>query len=146
MFDGNLGKYTGYNYTIELKDNAKPYHANPLFIRNIHEPTIKNEVNRLIKIGVLKKINNFQSTAHTFIIPKMNGTMEYISDFRELNKRIKTKPFPIPNHSTFINNSLIFSWKMSGLLHNLIGNYRASNLPHGNTIVHSFKHIAYNMM
>ena len=29
MFDGILDKYTGSDYTIELKENAKPYHAKP---------------------------------------------------------------------------------------------------------------------
>ena len=46
------------------------------------------EVNILIEIGVLKKINISQWAAPTFIIPKINGTIRLISDFRELNKRI----------------------------------------------------------
>ena len=29
MLDGTLGKYTGSDYTIELKENAKPYHGKP---------------------------------------------------------------------------------------------------------------------
>ena len=45
-------------------------------------------------------INNSQLAAPTFIIPKINGTVRFISDFRQLNKRIKTKPFPIPNELT----------------------------------------------
>ena len=60
MFDGNLGKYTGSNYTIELKEDAKPYHTKSFPIPNIHKLTLKKEVDRLIKIGVLKKINNSQ--------------------------------------------------------------------------------------
>ena len=72
-------------------------YAKPFPIPKIHKLTIKKEVDRLIKIGVLKKIN-----APTFIIPKKNNTVRFISDFRELNKRIKTKPFPIPKHSRFI--------------------------------------------
>ena len=27
MFDGTLEKYTGSNYTIELKKDVKPYHT-----------------------------------------------------------------------------------------------------------------------
>ena len=37
--------------------------------------------------------------APTFIIPKKNLTVRFISDFRELNKRLKCKPFPIPEIS-----------------------------------------------
>jgi transposase InsO family protein len=96
MLDGTLGNYTGSDYKIELKDNVKPYHARPFPIPRIHEETLKKEVERLIKIGVLKRINNSEWAAPTFIIPKKNGTVRFISDFRELNKRIKRKPFPIP--------------------------------------------------
>jgi hypothetical protein len=32
----------------------------------------------------------------TFIIPKKDGSVCFISDFHELNKRIKCKPYPIP--------------------------------------------------
>ena len=61
--------------------------------QNIHKPTLKKEVDRLIKIGILRKINNSQWAAPTFILSKIIGTVRFISDFRELNKRIKTKPF-----------------------------------------------------
>ena len=70
MFDGTLGKYTGSDYTIELKDDTKPHHVKPFPISKIHELTLVKEVNRLIKIGILKKVNNSQWAALTFIIPK----------------------------------------------------------------------------
>ena len=60
MFDGTLGKYTGSYYTIELKEDAKPYPAKPFPIPNIHEKILKKVFNRLIKIEVSKKINNSQ--------------------------------------------------------------------------------------
>ena len=81
----------------DLKQRLSPH------LSKIHLLILKKEVNRLIKIGVLKKINNSQWAAPTFIIPKKNNTVRFISDFRELNKRIKRKPFPIPKHSRFIN-------------------------------------------
>ena len=54
------------------------------------------EVQRLCKVGVLKKVNRSKWAAPTFIVPKKDGTVRFISDFRELNKRIKRKPYPIP--------------------------------------------------
>ena len=96
MLDGTLGKYTGSDYTIVLKEDAKLHHAKPFPIPKIHELTLKKKVDRLIKIEVLKKINNSQWAAPTLIITKKNGTVRFISDVKELYKTIKTKPFPIP--------------------------------------------------
>ena len=31
MFHGTLGRYTGSDYTIELKEDAKPDHAKPFW-------------------------------------------------------------------------------------------------------------------
>ena len=74
-----------------------PYHARAFPIPKVHEETLKLELQRLCKIGVLRRVNNSEWAAPTFIVPKKDGTVHFISDFRELNKRIKRKPFPIPN-------------------------------------------------
>ena len=60
MFDRTLGEGTGSDFTIELQEKAKPYHAKTFTKLNIHKPTLKREVDRLIKIQVLWKINNSQ--------------------------------------------------------------------------------------
>jgi hypothetical protein len=38
----------------------------------------------------------------SFIIPKKDKTVRFVSDFRELSKRIVRKPFPIPKISTVL--------------------------------------------
>ena len=38
MFDGTLREYTGSDYTIELKEDTKPYHAKPFPNPTIHKP------------------------------------------------------------------------------------------------------------
>ena len=54
MFDGTLGNCTGSECKIEILEGAKPYHAKPFRIPKIHKETLKAEVNRLLKIDVLK--------------------------------------------------------------------------------------------
>ena len=41
-------------------------------------------------------MNRSEWGAPTFIQPKKNGTVQFLSDFRKLNQRIRRKPFPIP--------------------------------------------------
>ena len=96
MFDGQLGQWKGKAYDIELREGATPYHARPFAVPKCYEQTLKKEVSRLCQIGVLKKVNRSEWAAPTFLIPKKDQTVRFISDFRELNKRIRRKPFPIP--------------------------------------------------
>ena len=96
LFDGTLGKWRDEQYDIELKADATPHHARAYPIPRAYERTLRMEVERLCKENVLKKVNRSEWAAPTFIIPKKDGTVRFISDFRELNKRIRRKPFPIP--------------------------------------------------
>ena len=75
--------------------------------------TLKSEVERLVKLGVLKRVNRSQWAAPTFIIPKKDGTVRFISDFRELNKRIRRKPYPIPNIQDMLLNLENFQYATS---------------------------------
>ena len=96
LFDGTLGKWKTRPYTIELKDDAKPFYKNPYPIPCIHEQTFKKELDRLCEVGVLEPKTDSKWGSPTFIIPKKDNSVRFITDFRELNKRIKCKPFPIP--------------------------------------------------
>ena len=47
------------------------------------------EIERLVKIGVLRHITDSEWGAPNFVIPKKDQTVRFITDFRELNKKIK---------------------------------------------------------
>jgi hypothetical protein len=91
-----LGTWNAKPYNIELKPNAKPYHSRPFLVPKTHEATLKIELECLTKAGVLKKVNQSEWAALTFLIPKKDAMVQFIPDFHELNKRIKQKPFLIP--------------------------------------------------
>ena len=55
LFDGTaLGTWNNEPYNIKVKEGAKPYHSRPFPIPKIHERTLKVELGRLVKLGVLK--------------------------------------------------------------------------------------------
>ena len=97
LFEGKLGLWNTPPVSLELEENAKPFHARAFPIPQIHEATIRKECERLCKEGVLEKDSNSQWAAPTFIVPKTEGTVQLVTDFRQLNKALKRKPFPIPN-------------------------------------------------
>ena len=75
LFDGTLGKWRGKPYNIELVEGATPYYGRPYPIPKAYERTTKLETERLCKIGVLKKINESEWGAPTFIRPKKDGSV-----------------------------------------------------------------------
>ena len=97
LFNGTLGKFTHPDYSLKLKEGVKPYHARSFPVPKVHHQLLKNEVERLCRIGVLKRVNRSEWAAPTFIIPKKDGKLRFVSDFRELNKRIQWTPYPIPH-------------------------------------------------
>ena len=97
LFDGQLGDWTGDPVEIPLKEGAKPYHARAFPIPHIHEDTFKKDLDRLVSIGVLRKVNRSEWAAPAFIIPKKDGRVRFISDFRKLNSQIKRTPYPLPH-------------------------------------------------
>ena len=113
LFDGTLGTWKGSMVDLQLKPDAEPYHARPYPIPRVHMDTLKMEVERLCEIGVLKKVNRSEWAAPTFIIPKKDGTVRFISDFRELNKRIRRQPYPIPNIQDMLLNLEGFQYATS---------------------------------
>ena len=56
----------------------------------------KQELDKLEALNVLKKFNRSQWGAPSFLIPKKDSTVRFISDFREINKCILQQPYPIP--------------------------------------------------
>lgn len=113
LFDGTLGNWNTPPVDFELKDGAKPFHARAYPIPQVHEATLRKDVERLCKLGVLRKCNDSEWAAPSFIIPKKNGTVRFISDFRKLNSLLKRKPFPIPHIQDILRKLSGFTYATS---------------------------------
>ena len=99
IFDGSLGDWKTDPVELELKEGAEPHSQRHYPIPRIHREVFKKDLDRLEKLGVLERTNESEWGSPTFIIPKKNGTVRFISDFRRLNQKIKRKPYPLPRIS-----------------------------------------------
>ena len=102
LFDGTLGDWKTKPVSFELKEGEKPYHGRAFPVPIKLKDLIKKEIKRLCKLGVLEWQPSSEWAAPSFVIPKKNHTVRFISDFRELNKRLVRKPFPLPKISTVL--------------------------------------------
>ena len=82
LFDGTLGKWKGIQHRLELKDPAgKPFACRPYPVPVKNKHTLMLEIERLCKLGVLRKTNNSEYQSPSTIIPKKDQTVRFITDF-----------------------------------------------------------------
>ncbi len=75
----------------------------------VHKETVIKEVERLCQLGVLERQPASEWASPSFIIPKKDKTVRFLSNFWEVNKRLVRKPFPIPQISMVLQEMEGFS-------------------------------------
>ncbi len=110
LFDGTLGGWNTKLVLFQLKEGVSSYHGRAFPVPKIHKDTIMKEVERLCKLGVLERQPASEWALPSFIIPKKDKTVCFVSDFWEVNKKLVRKPFPIPKISTVMQEIEGFSF------------------------------------
>ena len=89
MFDGTLGTYPHCKVYIELLPDAKPMHSQPCPLPHVHLKTFKTELDYLDELGVLAFTTESEWALPSFIAPKRDGHVCWISNLFQLNKVIR---------------------------------------------------------
>ena len=96
LFDGTLGVYHGEKIHLDIDPTIPPARSRHYPVPHHQLKVFKQELDRLEKIGVLKKTGRAEWISGTFITPKKDGRVRWVSDFRALNKALKRKVYPLP--------------------------------------------------
>ena len=113
LFDGTLGEWNTTPVNLVLKAGSEAFQLKPFDVPRIHLDTLKKEIKRLCRIGVLRRVAVAEYASPSFIIPKKNGTVRVVSDFRVLNSLLKTVTFPIPKIQDLLNDLGGFTYATS---------------------------------
>ena len=70
VLDGSIGTWNISPVDLELNDDANPVYLRTYPVPRVHEVMFRNEVEILVKLGVLKESNDSEWGAPSFAQPK----------------------------------------------------------------------------
>ncbi len=85
LFGGTLGDWKTKLVSFQLKEGVSPYHGRAFPVPKVHKETIIKEVERLCQLGVLERQPASEKALPSFIIPKKDKSICFLSDFWEVN-------------------------------------------------------------
>ena len=90
--------------------NTSPVFYTPYPVPLVHQQVFKQELEHLIQEKVLQRISRSEWAFPTFLIPKKDGRVRWISDFRRLNKLLKRTRYCLPNIPAIIQKRAGFKF------------------------------------
>ena len=109
--DNNIGCFPGTTHDIPLLPNSSPCHLAPYRIPFTLEPAVKEEIQKLLRLNIIRPSKSpYASPA--FPIKKKNGSIRLVVDYRKLNAITSIHRFPLPRPEDLLlrlHGSKVFS-------------------------------------
>jgi hypothetical protein len=96
LFSGKLGCYKKRKIDLELQLDAIPVHSKAFPVPVAHKKVFVDECWHLVEQDVLAPVGLSQHAYPTFIIPKKDGRVCWVSEFRKLNEMLACSTYPLP--------------------------------------------------
>ena len=105
VFEPKLGKCTKLRVSIHLRDDApvKPAFSNARPIPFAIRQKVQDELDRLVDLEVLNKVDYSEWAAPIVVVNKPNGKVRICGDYKALNRLIKVDQHPIPTLDVLLN-------------------------------------------
>ncbi len=79
LFDSTLGGWKTKPLSFQLKEGVSPYHGQAFPVPKVNKETIIKEVERLCQLGVLETQPASEWALPSFIIPKKDKTVRFLT-------------------------------------------------------------------
>lgn len=97
LFSGMLGTFNKYRLTLHLKDGAVPKFCKARPVPFALKEKISNELDRLVRVGILKPVSYSQYASPIVAVLKKNNDVRICGDYSAtINKDLLIDSYPLP--------------------------------------------------
>jgi hypothetical protein len=97
VFEGELGEMKNVSASIKRKPDSNPIYCKARPVPFALKPKVDDELNRLEKLGVIKKVEHSEWAAPVVPIPKSDGGLRLCGDYKlTVNKCSVVDLYPLP--------------------------------------------------
>lgn len=97
------GQVKNFEFTINLKEDYKPFTASPYEKTEIERKLITDQMEEMLKFDVIRKSNAAEFCSPVFTVTKRDGGRRFVVDFRKLNQETVDLRWPIPNVQSILD-------------------------------------------
>ena len=110
VFQEKMGNWKGKPVNLELRPEAELVASRPFSIPQSYRNFAKEELKRLVEIGLLTPVFESKWSSPSFMIPKKDKTVRFLTNFRSLNKKLVRKSYPLLVIQDSIQGIGSFKW------------------------------------